>query len=56
MNEQIDDGIRPGSVEHAAMVVETGGKDYAQPELTPQAFAALPDNVKPLYRHWLAEG
>ena len=45
---------RPGSAQHTAMVVETGGKNYAQPEVTPQAYAALPDEVKPLYRHWVA--
>lgn len=44
---------RPGSAEHTAMVVETGGKNYAQPELTPAAFAALPDDVRPLYHHWV---
>jgi ectoine hydroxylase-related dioxygenase (phytanoyl-CoA dioxygenase family) len=45
---------RPGSPQHTAMVVETGGKNYAQPEVTQQAFAALPAAVKPLYRHWVA--
>jgi hypothetical protein len=45
---------RPGSPEHTAMVIETDGKNYAQPEVTPQAYAALPDDVKPMYRHWVA--
>jgi hypothetical protein len=33
------------------MVIETEGKNYAQPALKPEAFAALPDVAKPLYRH-----
>ncbi|HJP30119.1 MAG TPA: phytanoyl-CoA dioxygenase family protein [Candidatus Latescibacteria bacterium] len=45
---------RPGSVEHTAMVVETDGKSYAQPQLSPETYAALPVAVKPLYRHWVA--
>ena len=47
---------RPGSAEHTAMVVETEGKNYAQPELTAEAYATLPENVKPLYRHWVEGG
>ena len=47
---------RPGSVQHTAMVVETEGKSYTQPELTPEAYANLPDAVQPLYRHWVAGG
>ncbi len=47
---------RPGSPEHTAMVIETDGKNYNQPEVTPEAYAALPENVKPLYRHWVAGG
>lgn len=47
---------RPGSAEHTAMVVETDGKNYAQPEVTPEAYADLPDEAKPLYRHWVAGG
>ncbi len=42
---------RPGSPEHEMMVIETEGKNYAQPALKPEAFAALPDVAKPLYRH-----
>jgi ectoine hydroxylase-related dioxygenase (phytanoyl-CoA dioxygenase family) len=47
---------RPGSPEHTAMVIETDGKNYNQPEVTPEAYAALPENAKPLYRHWVAGG
>ena len=47
---------RPGSPEHAAMVVDTGGKNYASPEVLPEAYAALPNQVKPPYRHWVADG
>ena len=42
---------RPGSPEHEMMVIETESKNYAQPALKPEAFAALPDGAKPLYRH-----
>ena len=38
------------------MVVDTGGKNYASPEVLPEAYAALPDQVKALYRHWVAAG
>lgn len=44
---------RPGSEEHQMMVIETQGKNYAQPPLHPDAFAALPEETKPLYRHWV---
>lgn len=47
---------RPGSAEHTAMVIETDGKNYAQPEITAEVYAALPEDVKPLYRHWVHGG
>ncbi|MEE2658452.1 MAG: phytanoyl-CoA dioxygenase family protein [Candidatus Latescibacterota bacterium] len=47
---------RPNSPEHTAMVVEAGGKDYASPLLKAEVFTALPEAVKPLYRHWVEEG
>ena len=47
---------RPGSAQYRAMVEETGGKSYAQPELTPAAWDELPAHVRPLYRHWVAGG
>ena len=44
---------RSGSDEHQMMVIETKGKDYNQPQVTRRAYAALPANVQPLYRHWV---
>lgn len=46
---------RAGSQEHDMMVVETDGKDYNQPQLTPQAYESLPTHVQPLYRHWVKQ-
>ena len=43
-----------GTPEHTRLVVETGGKNYESIPLKPEVFAALPDDVKPLYRHWVA--
>ncbi len=42
-----------GTPEHTRMVVETGGKNYEAPPVRADVYAALPDNVKPLYRHWV---
>ncbi|MBT6148784.1 MAG: phytanoyl-CoA dioxygenase [Gemmatimonadetes bacterium] len=47
---------RAGSDEHEMMVIDTDGKDYNQPQVTQQAYAALPANVQPLYRHWVERG
>ncbi len=44
---------RMGSPEHTAMVVETQGKPNVTPLVEEQVFAALPENVKPLLRHWV---
>ena len=44
-----------GAPEHTMMVAETGGKNYEQPLLRRDVFAALPKDVKPLYRHWVEE-
>ena len=43
-----------GRPEHTHMVVETGGKNYESTPLRLDVFEALPDDVKPLYRHWVA--
>lgn len=43
-----------GKPEHEMMVVETGGKNYESPPVKREVYEALPDDVKPLYRHWVA--
>ncbi len=44
-----------GSPEHAMMVVETGGKNYETEPLRREVFESLPEDVKPLYRHWVGD-
>jgi hypothetical protein len=47
------DVIMPGSVERARLVDETGGRDNLVPLVPPQVYDALPNDVKPLFRHWV---
>ena len=42
-----------GTIEHSMMVAETGGKNYELDPLRADVFRKLPENVKPLYRHWV---
>ena len=42
-----------GMPEHTRMVAETGGKNYESVPIKADVFAALPADVKPLYRHWV---
>ena len=42
-----------GRPEHQAMVVETGGKNYEMMPLKREVFDKLPQEVQPLYRHWV---
>ena len=42
-----------GTPEHTQMVVETNGKNYESLPVTHEAYSKLPENVKPLYRHWM---
>ncbi len=42
-----------GTPEHTRMVVETGGKNYESIPVKKDVYESLPDNVKPLYRHWV---
>ena len=42
-----------GLPDHTAMVVETGGKNYESPPVRREVFESLPEDVKPLYRHWV---
>jgi hypothetical protein len=42
-----------GKPEHEMMVVETGGKNYEWQPLKRDVYESLPEDVKPLYRHWV---
>ena len=42
-----------GTPEHTAMVVETGGKNYESSPVRADVYETLPDDVKPLYRHYV---
>ena len=42
-----------GNPEHTQIVIETDGKNYDSPLIQADVYEALPDNVKPLYRHWV---
>jgi len=42
-----------GTPDHQRMVLETGGKNYDAIPIRSDVFNMLPDNVKPLYRHWV---
>ena len=47
------DVMMPGSVERARMVDETGEADNIVPLIQPHVYDGLPDDVKPLFRHWV---
>ena len=42
-----------GNPEHTQIVIETDGKNYDSPLIRSDVYNSLPDNVKPLYRHWV---
>ena len=42
-----------GTPEHTRMVVETGGKNYENLPVRGEVYDRLPEDVKPLYRHWV---
>lgn len=44
-----------GKPEHEMMVVETGGKNYESMPLQKEVYDGLPEDVKPLYRHWIEQ-
>ena len=44
-----------GKPEHEMMVVETGGKNYESIPMRKDVYEGLPENVKPLYRHWVEQ-
>ena len=43
-----------GTPDHERMVLDTGGKNYDAVPIRREVFEHLPDEVKPLYRHWVA--
>ena len=47
------DVLMPGTDERRRMVEETGLKENRVPAVEPGVFEALPEDVKPLFRHWL---
>ena len=49
------DILRPGSIERTQMVDETGGHENEQVPVPAPVYESLPEQVKPLYRHWVAD-
>ena len=47
------DILMPGSPERVRMLVEDGKTENDVVAVPPDVYAALPENVKPLYRHWV---
>ena len=47
------DILMPGSPERVRMLVEDGKTENGVVAVPPDVYAALPENVKPLYRHWV---
>jgi len=47
--------LRPESDERRRMVDESGGQENQVPSIQRDVYDRLPDDVKPLYRHWVAE-
>ncbi|MBM3265062.1 MAG: phytanoyl-CoA dioxygenase family protein [candidate division Zixibacteria bacterium] len=48
--------LRPDSPERSYMERVTGKKDNQVPLLTADGFASLPEDVKPLFQHWVETG
>ena len=47
--------LRPESGQREQMLEETGKSDNQVPSIQPAVFDQLPERVKPLYQHWLAQ-
>ena len=47
------DVLMPDSDERRRMVDEAGGRDNITPPVPGEVFAALPEEVKPLFEHWV---
>ncbi|MDE2993385.1 MAG: hypothetical protein OXU67_05830, partial [Chloroflexota bacterium] len=45
------DVLRPGTVERARLVDETGKRENLQPPLSTEVYETLPAAVQPLFRH-----
>jgi len=46
------DVLMPGTDEYRRLVEEPGHKENRVPAVEPQVFEALPEEAKPLFRHW----
>jgi len=44
---------RAGHPDHIRIVVETNGKDSANPPISAEVFDSLPANARPLFAHWV---
>ena len=44
-----------GSPEHTKMVVDTGGKNYDIPPIKRNVLEKLPEDIKPLFSHWVED-
>lgn len=49
------DVLMDGSDERTRIVDETGGTENNVPPIPPDVYDAFPNNVKPLFRHWVGE-
>ena len=49
------DVLMPGSVERARMMDETGKKENEVPPISSKLYKELPEDVQPLFRHWVRE-
>ena len=47
--------LMPGSEERKMMVDETGLTDNDQEPVPRRVYEELPENVKPLFRHWISD-
>ena len=52
LNTQV---LLPGSADRLHMVDAVGAKENKVPPVPPEVFAALPEEAKPLFRHWVGE-
>ena len=46
--------LRPGSVEREQIVDAVGGRENEVPSIPATTFEQLPENVRPLFRHWVS--
>ena len=49
------DVLMPGSAERDRIVEESGKTENNVPPIPPHVYDALPEDVKPLFRHWVRE-